>query len=162
MPGCQQVNDMVNGNKATNSNTSANTNANSNANSNVTANSNANANTLVVPSNSAANANSQASNTATAPKEEVPLTPEAKVFKNDLVGEWAMTDDRQRFKFTENKLVTKDGTIHTYRVVDEKTLELTRDEDNYPWKTTMTIKDDGNTLIWHYEVDLKFTRVKPN
>jgi hypothetical protein len=70
MSGCQQVNDLVNGNKATNSNTATNSNA--------TANSNTNANTSVSQSNSAANANNQASNTAantaTVTKEGVPLT----------------------------------------------------------------------------------------
>lgn len=173
MSSCQQVNDMVNGNKpantntATNSNASANANANSNANSNTTANSNANANTSVLPTNSAANANTQASNTAantaTATKEEVPLTEEAKVFKNDLVGKW--TDKNETLTFTENKLETSvaPGKTHTYRVVNENTLDFKQDSDGIPWKATMKIEDNGNTLLWYNESqkkNFKYTRVK--
>jgi hypothetical protein len=161
MSGCQQINDMVNSNKATNSNTTANTNANSNSNSNVTANSNAN--TSVVPSNSAANTNNQASNSATATKEEVPLTEEAKVFKNNLVGSW--TNGKETLIFDENKLKVKEraSDIHSYQVVNENTVELKRDSDGYPWKATMKIEDDGNTLLWQREsTHIKYTRVKPN
>lgn len=159
--GCQQINDAINSNKATNSNTTSNTNAN------VNANSNANANTSASPTNSAANSNTQASNTAAntapAPKEEVPLTEEAKVFKNDLVGKW--TDGRETVTFTETKIETSmaPGKTHTYRVVNENTIEATQDWDNRPWKATMKIEDDGNTMLWYNETqrkNLKYTRVK--
>ena len=177
--GCQQINDAVNGNKpansntatntnsTTNSNASANTNANSNANSNTTANSNANANTSALPTNSAANANTQASNTATntatAPKEEVPLTEEAKVFKNNLVGKW--TNESETLTVTENKIETSvaPGKTHTYRVVNENTIDAKQDWNGTPWKATMKIEDNGNTLLWYNETqrkNTKFTRVK--
>ncbi|MEQ1644507.1 MAG: hypothetical protein ABL959_13750, partial [Pyrinomonadaceae bacterium] len=165
MGGCQQVNDAINSNKATNSNATTNTNANSNANSNMTTTSNANANTSVLPTDSAANTNSQASNTAaniaTAPKEEVPLTQEAKVFKNDLVGKW--TDGHETVTITEDKIETSvaPGKTHTYRVVNENTIDAKQDSNGTPWKATMKIEDNGNTLLWYNEnqrKDFKYTR----
>lgn len=172
MSGCQQVNNAVNGNTtatntntATNSNATANTNANSNANSNVTANSNTNANTSVVPSNSAANTNTQASNTtantATAPKEEVHLTEEAKVFKNNLEGKW--TDNKLTVTFTEDKYeVSGNFTDNgSYRVLDEKTVEINSVKANRKWNATMKIENGGDTLDWKDpSASFKFTRVK--
>jgi hypothetical protein len=166
MSGCQQVNDLVNGNKATNSNAAANTNATSNANSNAAANSDANADTSVSQANSAANANNQASNTA-ATKEEIPLSEEAKVFKNNLVGEW-MDDTNQKHKFTENtyevNIGTRDYQKGSYKVVNENTLELVKNNGD-KWNATMTIEDNGNTLLWKdsfSDHNFKFSRVKPN
>lgn len=153
MSGCQQVNDMVNGNQATNSNAAANTNAatnaNSNANSNVTANSNANANTSVVPSNSAANTNNQASNTATAAKEEVPLTPEVMAFKNTLVGTWE-NERKDKTTFSKDKVGFQDRTPELpYKVVNEKTVEIySIDGSSVLNNATITFEDNGNTLIW--------------
>ncbi len=167
MSGCSQVNDMVNGNKATNSNTTANANANSNANSNMTANSNANANTSALPTNSAANTNNQASNTATASKEEVPLTEEAKVFKNNLEGKWKITNSNQEVTFTEDKYEVKEGDKFidkgSYRVLDEKTVEINSVQLNRKWNATMKILDDGNKLDWKESGGSAFTldRVKP-
>ncbi len=169
LSGCPQVNNMVNGNTATNGNTAANNNAtaNTNAGSNTTANSNANANTSALPTDSPANTNKQASNTAAntaaATKEEVPLTEEAKVFKNDLVGKW--TDGNETVTITENKIETTvaPGKTHTYRVVNEKTVEATQDSNGTPWKATMKIENNGNTLLWYNESqrkDFKYTRVK--
>ncbi len=163
MSGCSQVNDLVNGNKATNSNTTANTNANSN----VAANSNANANTSALPTNSAANANNQASNTATATKEEVPLTEEAKVFKNNLEGKWKITGSNQEVTFTEDKYEVKSGNTFddkgSYRVLDEKTVEINSVQLNKKWNATMKILDDGNKLDWKESGGSAFTldRVKP-
>ncbi|MBK7704904.1 MAG: hypothetical protein IPJ30_03800 [Acidobacteria bacterium] len=167
MPGCQQINDAVN--KPANSNSTANSNAstNANANSNVTASSNASANSSALPTEPAANTNNQASNsaanTATATKEQVPLTEEAKVFKNDLVGKW--TDGNETLTFTENKIESSQtrGKTHTYRVVDEKTIEATQDWNGTPWKATMKIEDNGNSLLWYNETqkkNFKYTRVK--
>lgn len=156
--GCQQINDAINSNKATNSNASANTNAN--ANSNITANSNANANTSVVPTNSA-NANTQASNTATATKEEAPLTEEAKVFKNNLEGKW--TDNKLTVTFTEDKYeVSGNFTDNgSYRVLDEKTVEINSVKTNRKWNATMKIENGGDTLDWKDpSASFKFTRVK--
>lgn len=48
MSGCQQVNDMVNGNKATNTNTAANNNTAANANANSNANGNITAQTVIL------------------------------------------------------------------------------------------------------------------
>lgn len=170
--GCQQINDAVNSTPATNSNATANSNSNantnSNANSNVTANSNANANTTG-PTNSATNTNNQASNTATntatAPKEEVPLTPEVKEFKVNLVGEWATTDGTQIWRFDETKLESKFTNANSfsnplsYRVVDEKTIEFDGSS-----KATITFEDNGNTLTWVNQGDrrtFKLKRVNP-
>lgn len=176
MSGCQQVNDVVNSNKATNTNTTtnsnaaANTNANSNANSNVTANSNANANTSVVPSNSAANTNSQASNTAanTAPKEQVPLTQEAKAFAFSLIGKWKIKNNPVEVTFVEDgKYEVKEGNQFrdkgSYRVLDEKTVEINSVQLNRKWNATMKIMNDGNTLDWQQPDDprLILERVKP-
>lgn len=170
LSGCQQVNDAINSNKATNtntasnSNTTANTNAttNTNTNSNVTANSNANANTSASPTNSAANTNTQASNTATAKKEEVPLTEEAKVFKNNLEGKW--TDNKLTVTFTEDKYeVSGNFTDNgSYRVLDEKTVEINSVKANRKWNATMKI-ENGDTLDWKDpSASFKFTRVKTN
>lgn len=160
LSGCQQVNDLVNGNTATNSNATANTNANSNANSN------ANAKTSVMPTNSAPNANTQASNTvantATATKEEVPLTQEAKVFKNNLVGEWETTDGWETWKFSEDKFEAKRksgkefGNPRPYQIVDEKTIKYDKGAI-----ATITFEDNGNTLIWVGGGSFKLKRVNP-
>ncbi len=173
MSGCQQVNDIVNSNKAANSNTTANSNANttSNANSNVAANSNANANTSVVPSNSAANTNNQASNTAantaTDNKAEVPLTPEAKAFAFSLIGEWDFGGDR-KVTFAKDTYEVKQGNRMldkgSYRVLNENTVEINSVQQKNKWNATMKVEDGGNKLDWqqrgteHYTL----TRVKPN
>lgn len=154
--GCQQVNDLVNGNTATNSNTTANTNANSNANSNAAAKSNAN--TSASPTNSAANANNQASNTAantaTVTKEGVPLTAEEKVFANNLVGTWS--DDKEKVVFSKDeiKFFTKSGeeTLSwKYTIVDEKSVEIT-DEKGQKSTATMAFEDNNTTLKWKDKV----------
>jgi len=155
MFGCQQVNDLVNGNKATNSNT-ANSNAstNANANSNVTANGNANANTSASPTNSAANANTQASNTAaetaTETKAGVPLTQEEKVFANSLIGTWSDESERVVFSKDEIKFFTisgKPGLTWKYTIIDEKNVEIT-DENNKKSTATMTFENNNTTLKW--------------
>lgn len=173
MSGCQQVNDVVNSNKATNSNATANTNANSNANSNVTANSDANANTSsVVPSNSAANVNNQtsntAANTATAPKEEVSLTEEAKAFAFSLTGKWKMANQATEVTFAEDgKYEVKYGNQFrdkgSYRVLNETTVEINSVQLNKKWNATMKIMNNGKTLDWQQPGE-KFvlTRVEPN
>lgn len=175
MSGCQQVNDMVNGNTATNSNTSANANANSNANSNAAANSNTNANTSVSQSNFAANANNQASNTAaniaTITKEGVPLTAEEKVFAFSLIGDWAFDGGARKVTFTEDKFEVKNGgnviDKGSYRVLDEKTLEINSVQHNKKWNATMKIMDDGNKLDWQQSSSggriekYELNRVKP-
>jgi cytoskeletal protein RodZ len=155
MSGCQQVNDMVNGNKATNSNTTANANANSNANSNMTANSNANANTSASPTNSAANANTQASNTAaniaTTTKDGVPLTAEEKVFANNLIGAWS--DDKEKVVFSKDevKFYNLNGTTPNltwkYTIVDEKNVEIT-DEGGQKSTAMMTFEENNTKLHW--------------
>jgi hypothetical protein len=170
MSGCQQVNDMVNKpantNTATNSNASANANANANSNAGSNTTANSNANSSILPTNSAANTNTQASNTsantAAAPKEEVPLTEEAKAFKNDLVGKW--TDGKETLTITENKIETSvaPGKTHTYRVVNENTVDAKQDSNGTPWKATMKIEDNGDTLLWYNETqrkNFKYTRV---
>lgn len=167
MSGCQQVNNVVNGNTTANTNTAMNSNANSNANSNVTANSNAN--TSVGPSNSAANTNTQASNTAantaTPAKEETPMTPEVKAFKVNLVGEWKTTDGTQVWRFDENKLeskFTEESNFQnplSYRILDEKTIEFAGSD-----KATITFENNGNDLLWVNQGDgrkFKLTRVNP-
>jgi hypothetical protein len=167
MSGCQQVNDLVNKpantNTAANSNASANANANSNANSNTTANSNANANTSASPTNSAANANTAASNTAAntaVPKEEIPLTEEAKVFKNNLEGKWRIKAAGQDVTFTEDKYEVKRGDTFidkgSYRVLDEKTVEINSTQQNEKWNATMKIINDGKTLDWQEASGSKF------
>ncbi len=175
MSGCQQVNDMVNGNKATNSNTTANANANSNANSsansNMTANSNADANTSALPTNSAANTNNQPSNTATVTKEEVPLTEKAKAFAFSLIGDWAFDGGARKVTFTEDKFEVKNGgnviDKGSYRVLDEKTVEINSVQLNRKWNATMKIMDDGNKLDWQQSTSsgtiekIELNRVKP-
>lgn len=153
--GCQQVNDLVNGNTATNSNTTANTNANSNANSNMTANSNANANTSASPTNSAANANNQASNTAantaTVTKEGVPLTAEEKVFANNLIGAWSSDNEKVVFSKDEIKFSDLQGgnpyLTWKYTIVDEKSVEIT-DERGQKSTATMAFEENNAKLRW--------------
>ncbi len=173
MSGCSQVNDMVNGNKATNSNTATNSNAsaNTNANSNSAANSNANANTSVSQSNSATNTNNQANNTDTATKEEVPLTEKAKAFAFSLIGDWAFGGGARKVTFTEDKFEVKNGDNvidkGSYRVLDEKTVEINSVQNNRKWNATMKIMDDGNKLDWQQSTSsggiekLELNRVKP-
>lgn len=157
------VNKPANTNTATNSNASANANANSNA----TANSNANANTSASPTNSAANANTSASNTAantaTAPKEEKPLTAEEKEFKNILVGEWK--NDQMTVTFTETEFSSKlnDGTVNAgpYQIVNENTIEAELTRTKQKFKATMSFEDNGKTLNWtDPSGKYKYTRVK--
>jgi hypothetical protein len=157
MSGCQQVNDLVNGNKATNSNTATNSNA--------TANSNTNANTSVSQSNSAANANNQASNTAantaTVTKEGVPLTTEEKVFANNLIGNWSSDNEKVVFSKDEIKFFDKSGNpgfTWKYTIVDEKSVEIT-DENDQKSTATMAFEDNNTTLNWRdREGDFKYKR----
>lgn len=106
-----------------------------------------------------------ATNTETATNAQVPLTQEAKVFKNNLVGKW--TDGNEILTITENKIETSKapGKTHTYHVADEKTVEATQDWNGTPWKATMKIEDNGNTLLWYNETqrkNFKYTRVNAN
>ncbi len=159
MSGCQQVNNMVNGNTTTaNGNTATTGNTTANTNSSTTANSNANANTSASPTNSAANANNQASNTAantaTVTKEGVPLTAEEKVFANNLVGTWS--DDKEKVVFSKDeiKFFSKSGAptlSWKYTIVDEKSVEIT-DENGQKSTATMAFEDNNTTLKWKDKV----------
>lgn len=171
MSGCGQPlpNTATNTTATANINANANTNDNSNVNSNVTANNNANVNTSVVPSNSAANTDNQASNTATATKEEVPLTEEAKAFAFSLVGEWSFDNPAgQKIMFTGDKYEVKRGDQFidkgSYRVLNENTVEINSVQLNKKWNATMKVEDGGNRLDWRQLAGEHFTltRVKPN
>lgn len=165
MSGCQQVNNMVNGNTTANGNTATTGNTTANTNSSTTANSNANANTSASPTNSAANANNQASNTAantaTVTKEGVPLTAEEKVFANNLIGTWSDDNEKVVFSKDEIKFSDKQGAptlSWKYTIVDEKSVEIT-DENGQKSTATMAFEDNNTTLKWKDKVgDFKYKR----
>lgn len=149
MFGCQQVNDLVNGNKAANSNAAANTNATSNANSNAAATSNANTN------DKNSNATVENSNASTEPT-GTPKPPEVKAFENKLLGTWTDATERVVFskdeiKFYNRSYDSNKATTWKYNAVDEKTLDITN-QGGKKSKATMTFEDNNTTLIWNDEV----------
>jgi len=92
-------------------------------------------------------------NAATTDKKgDIPLTPEAKAYENNLLDRWV--DDNEIAEFTKDTLKvynvgqTVPSSINTYKVIDENNLELTDVNTLREWKAKMTISDNKDTLIW--------------
>ena len=85
-------------------------------------------------------------------KEDIPLTPEANAYKNNIVGRWVhdnwiaeFTKDTSKFYSSGN---TVPHSIDTYKVITENNIELTEVNTSYKHKYKMIISDNKDTLIW--------------